>query len=149
MPVFGILKKRIPLCGLCVPCGEMLFCLCLVVPAEPLPVTEPDAWATPVAEASPPPETRNWSITNPLKLLLLGGIFFYQNFISSQDGPTYQFAPSCSRYGVKALSQYGVVQGTLLTGDRLLRCNPFTRGWYELAPDHRHYADEPAEHALW
>jgi putative membrane protein insertion efficiency factor len=131
-------------------CGEIVLGFCLLLPAAPLPATEPSAWETPAATApAPGPEKQNLIITNPLKLFLLGGIYFYQNFLSSQDGPTCQFAPSCSRYGVKAISQYGAFQGTLLTADRLLRCNPFTRGKYESTPDGKHYADEPGEHALW
>ena len=61
--------------------------------------------------------------TSELKLAATGLIRLYQKFISSQDGPTCNFAPSCSRFGMACIQEYGMVRGLLLTADRLLRCN--------------------------
>ena len=58
----------------------------------------------------------------------------YQNYASpirsnySQCG----FYPSCSQYARQALSQYGLVKGLVMTGDRLMRCHPnlaYSRYW--------------------
>ena len=58
-----------------------------------------------------------------LKLVATGLIRFYQKFISSQDGPACNFQPTCSRFGMACIQEYGIVRGLLLTADRLLRCN--------------------------
>lgn len=39
-----------------------------------------------------------------------------------------KYHPSCSRYAIEALKQYGLVRGSVLTVWRLLRCNPWSRG---------------------
>ena len=55
------------------------------------------------------------------------GLFiFYKTLISSQDGSTCSFHPSCSEYGVMSIKKYGVMNGFLRTSDRLLRCNGFS-----------------------
>ena len=61
--------------------------------------------------------------TSELKLAATGLIRLYQKFISSQDGPTCAFTPSCSRFGMACMQEYGVLRGVLLTADRLIRCN--------------------------
>ena len=61
--------------------------------------------------------------TSELKLAATGLIRLYQKFISSQDGPACNFLPTCSRFGMACIREYGVARGILLTADRLLRCN--------------------------
>ncbi len=61
--------------------------------------------------------------TSELKLVATGVIRLYQKFISSQDGPSCQFLPSCSRFGMGCVQEYGFFRGVLLTADRLIRCN--------------------------
>ena len=61
--------------------------------------------------------------TSELKLVATGLIRLYQKFISSQDGPTCNFVPTCSRFGMACIQEYGVLRGVLLTADRLIRCN--------------------------
>ena len=58
-----------------------------------------------------------------LKLAGTGLIRLYQKFISTQDGPTCNFQPTCSRFGLTCIQEYGIIRGLLLTADRLLRCN--------------------------
>jgi hypothetical protein len=41
------------------------------------------------------------------------------------------------------------VQGTLMTGDRLLRCNQWAQGKYPLWRDNYHLHDSIEEHDLW
>lgn len=58
-----------------------------------------------------------------------GGFFlirFFQVAISPQDGPNCRFHPTCSQYGRIAVERFGLIPGSALAGDRLLRCNPFT-----------------------
>lgn len=61
--------------------------------------------------------------TSELKLVATGLIRLYQKFISSQDGPSCQFLPSCSHFGMGCIQEYGFLHGVLLTADRLIRCN--------------------------
>ena len=61
--------------------------------------------------------------TSELKIVATGLIRLYQKFISSQDGPTCNFRPTCSHFGMACIQEYGVARGILLTADRLLRCN--------------------------
>lgn len=48
---------------------------------------------------------------------------FYKRFISSQDGASCQFAPSCSHYAKLAIKKHHLFLGIILTTDRLIRCN--------------------------
>lgn len=50
---------------------------------------------------------------------------FFQIVISPQDGPNCRFHPTCSRYASQAIQRYGALVGSMLAGDRLIRCNPY------------------------
>jgi len=100
-------------------------------------------------EAQKAQESSVWDQTNPVKFYLALLIRGYQMLFSSLDGSTCQFRPSCSHYGSQAVKQCGPLQGALMAGDRLLRCNPFTVGHYHPAPDQMHLIDSVGEHALW
>ena len=50
---------------------------------------------------------------------------------------TCKFHPSCSQYALAAYREFGLVRGTLLTGWRLLRCNPWSHGGVDHAHDQR------------
>lgn len=39
-----------------------------------------------------------------------------------------RFAPTCSEYGVQAITKYGIIKGGLMTSWRILRCNPWSKG---------------------
>ena len=58
-----------------------------------------------------------------------GGAFFlvrfFQVFISPQDGPNCRHVPVCSVYARQAVLMHGAFIGSILAGERLLRCNPF------------------------
>jgi len=69
--------------------------------------------------------------------LLLWG---YRNGVSPADGPTCSFAPTCAGFALDALRKHGVAEGILMTGDRLLRCNPYDRSIYpRIGPDGRYF----------
>ncbi len=38
-----------------------------------------------------------------------------------------RFIPTCSNYGIEAISRYGAFRGTILTIKRIIRCNPFNK----------------------
>lgn len=61
----------------------------------------------------------------PNKLLNL-----YKNYISSQDGNSCNFYPSCSQYANISIRQYGLLIGLLRAFDRLSRCNAHNHQFY-------------------
>jgi putative membrane protein insertion efficiency factor len=60
---------------------------------------------------------------SPFKLLIMGAITLYRNFISPTQGPRCGFFPTCSTFGLQAVREYGPLQGVMMTTDRLTRCN--------------------------
>ena len=55
-------------------------------------------------------------------------IHLYRAVVSPLLGPRCKYHPTCSRYALDALSEYGVLRGLALAGWRLLRCNPWSHG---------------------
>jgi uncharacterized protein len=60
-------------------------------------------------------------------------IVLYQRFISPALPRRCKYEPSCSRYALEAIGQYGILRGLVLAGWRLLRCNPWSHGGYDPA----------------
>lgn len=65
-----------------------------------------------------------------VKFLMFNLIYFYQNFISSQDEPSCMFEPSCSQFNNQAIKKYGLI-GILMGSDRVQRCNGFGHKYYK------------------
>jgi putative membrane protein insertion efficiency factor len=55
-------------------------------------------------------------------------IHAYRALLSPLLGPRCRYHPSCSRYALDAVSEYGALRGLVLTAWRLLRCNPWSPG---------------------
>ena len=85
--------------------------------------------------------------TSELKFVATGLIRLYQKFISSQDGPTCNFCPSCSRFGMGCIQEYGVLRGVLLAADRLLRCNGSKSQYHHKDPITGKYIDPISDYA--
>ena len=85
--------------------------------------------------------------TSELKIVATGLIRLYQTFVSSQDGPTCNFHPTCSRFGMACIQEYGVVRGILLTADRLLRCNGSQAQHYNKDDVTHKYIDPVSDYA--
>ena len=106
-----------------------VFCLLLVLSVSPTFAEEAADLAfirkvNPILESKPREVIRfNPQEISELKLAATGLIRLYQKFVSSQDSPTCNFHPTCSRFGMACIQKYGVVRGILLAADRLLRCN--------------------------
>jgi len=70
-------------------------------------------------------EKRNSNVLNGAQ----GGAYFlirfFQIVISPQDGPNCRHIPTCSVYGKQAVVKHGAFLGSIMAGERLLRCNPF------------------------
>ena len=48
----------------------------------------------------------------------------FQRFTYNVDGLNCQFYPSCSNYGAQAIQDYGLIRGSFMVSDRIVRCNP-------------------------
>lgn len=81
------------------------------------------------------------------KLAATGLIRLYQKFISSQDGPSCQFSPTCSRFGMACIQEYGMIRGILLAADRILRCNGIKSHFYEIDLKMNKYIDPITDYA--
>ena len=75
------------------------------------------------------PKRATW-LTLPFELL----IRLYQITLSPFIGGQCRYYPTCSHYGLEAYRQHGVLQGTVMTARRVLRCHPFSRGGYDPVP---------------
>ncbi|MBU1349225.1 membrane protein insertion efficiency factor YidD [Patescibacteria group bacterium] len=69
-------------------------------------------------------------------------IRLYQRTLSPDHGPlskvlrapVCRFHPTCSEYGHAVLGKHGLLKGSLLTGWRIMRCNPWTKAGFDPVP---------------
>ena len=77
-----------------------------------------------------------------LTTLLTKMVRAYQLIVSPWFAPTCRYYPSCSQYAIDALREHGPARGTMLTGWRLLRCNPWSKGGVDHVPPRKAAAPE-------
>ena len=65
------------------------------------------------------------------RAIVLAPIVFYQRFISPGLPRRCKYEPSCSRYAVQAIREFGILKGLVLAAWRLLRCNPWSHGGFD------------------
>lgn len=61
-------------------------------------------------------------------------VHLYQHSFSLAIGPRCKYYPSCSHYADLALEVHGLGKGLILTGWRLMRCNPLSDGGVDYPP---------------
>jgi uncharacterized protein len=81
----------------------------------------------------------------PLRSALLGSIGVYQRVISPATPRHCKYEPTCSRYGAQAVREFGILRGLVLTGWRVLRCNPFSHGGFDPVSAQRLFRAPAAE----
>ncbi|HEX4058650.1 MAG TPA: membrane protein insertion efficiency factor YidD [Galbitalea sp.] len=69
-------------------------------------------------------------------VLILRG---YRAVISPLYGDVCRYYPSCSRYTLEAIQEYGLIRGTGLGAWRILRCHPWAAGGVEDIPHHHEH----------
>lgn len=74
-------------------------------------------------------------IKKGISFFLIGFIRLYQIFLSPLIGKNCRFTPTCSAYGIEAISKHGPIKGVILTIWRILRCNPWGGSGLDLVPD--------------
>lgn len=62
-------------------------------------------------------------------------IHAYRLLVSPLLGARCKYHPTCSRYALDALREYGTLRGLVLAGWRLLRCNPWSHGGVDYVHD--------------
>lgn len=65
-----------------------------------------------------------------MKYVLIKMIKLYQKI----PGPWHnscRHIPTCSNYGIEAITEYGAIKGSFLTFKRILRCNPWGTYGYD------------------
>jgi len=61
-----------------------------------------------------------------MKYILVGMISVYQMIPLSSHNKC-RFSPTCSNYGIEAISRFGAFKGSVLTIKRIIRCSPFNK----------------------
>lgn len=82
----------------------------------------------------PVPPMRNRHPGTPARIAVAiasAPIVAYQRLVSPALPRRCKYEPTCSRYAVQALREYGILRGLVLAGWRLLRCNPWSHGGYD------------------
>jgi uncharacterized protein len=62
---------------------------------------------------------------NLVSLIFIFLIKIYQLVISPFLPNSCRFSPTCSQYGLEAVSKHGPIKGLWLTVKRILRCHPW------------------------
>jgi putative membrane protein insertion efficiency factor len=78
------------------------------------------------------------------RLVVLAPIELYRRVISPALPQRCRYHPSCSRYAVDAVREFGILRGLVLAGWRLLRCNPWSHGGLDPVADQRLFASRSA-----
>jgi putative membrane protein insertion efficiency factor len=65
------------------------------------------------------------------RAVVLAPIVVYQRVLSPALPRRCKYEPTCSRYAVDAIREYGILRGLVLGAWRLLRCNPWSYGGYD------------------
>jgi putative membrane protein insertion efficiency factor len=60
---------------------------------------------------------------NPVSLGFGSLMYLYQRVLSRHFSANCLYSPSCSQYGRSLIKEYGLVEGILLSSDRVMRCN--------------------------
>lgn len=71
------------------------------------------------------------AISRVARRLVLAPVVLYQRAISPALPRRCKYEPTCSRYAVQAVREYGILRGLVLATWRLLRCNPWSHGGYD------------------
>jgi putative membrane protein insertion efficiency factor len=80
---------------------------------------------------------------NFVRELVLAPVTVYRRVISPAIPQRCKYEPTCSRYAVDAVREYGILRGVVLAGWRLLRCNPWSYGGYDPVEEQRVFRTGP------
>jgi uncharacterized protein len=75
------------------------------------------------------------TISRVARIIVSAPIVAYRLVLSPALPRRCKYEPTCSRYAVDAIGEYGILKGIVLAGWRLLRCNPWSYGGYDPVED--------------
>ena len=86
--------------------------------------------------ATPVPGTRaprspGQRLSRVARAIAVAPIIAYRTVVSPALPRRCKYEPTCSRYALEAIQEYGILRGLVLAGWRLLRCNPWSHGGYD------------------
>ena len=64
----------------------------------------------------------------------------YRRWVSPGLPRRCKYEPTCSRYAVEAVQEFGILRGLVLGAWRLLRCNPWSHGGWDPVASQRLFA---------
>lgn len=67
--------------------------------------------------------------------LVIALLLAYRRVISPLYGDVCRYHPTCSAYGLRAVQDFGVLRGGVLTARRIGRCHPWARGGIDDVPE--------------
>jgi putative membrane protein insertion efficiency factor len=82
------------------------------------------------------------SPTRIARAVTLAPLVIYRRLISPALPRRCKYEPTCSRYAVQAVEEYGILRGLVLALWRLLRCNPWSHGGYDPIEAQRLFKDD-------
>jgi len=65
------------------------------------------------------------------RAIAIAPLLIYRHVISPGLPRRCKYEPSCSRYALDAIREYGLLRGVVLAAWRVLRCNPWSDGGYD------------------
>jgi putative membrane protein insertion efficiency factor len=83
-----------------------------------------------MASSPPPRPAARWP-ARVARALVVSPIVVYRRVVSPAIPRRCKYEPTCSRYAVEAIREYGILRGLVLAVWRLLRCNPWSHGGYD------------------
>jgi putative membrane protein insertion efficiency factor len=86
---------------------------------------------TPATAATDAAPGRTGRIARVVRGVAVAPIVIYQRLISPAIPRRCKYEPTCSRYAVEAIREFGILRGPVLAAWRLLRCNPWSYGGYD------------------
>ena len=78
-----------------------------------------------------------------VRVLATAPVVVYQKVVSPALPRRCKYEPTCSRYAIDALREYGILRGSILAAWRLLRCNPWSYGGYDPVEAQRVFGATP------
>jgi putative membrane protein insertion efficiency factor len=82
-------------------------------------------------------------VVRALRAIASAPIVVYSRVISPGLPRRCKYEPTCSRYALDAIREYGILRGVVLAGWRLLRCNPWSYGGYDPVEAQRVFRASP------
>ncbi len=70
-----------------------------------------------------------------IKKFCLWFLLLYKRLLSPFIGKNCKYTPTCSMYAYDSVKNFGAFRGVLLALWRVLRCNPFSKGGFDPAPE--------------